>query len=1134
MGIAVDKAGNQGTANVAVNVQDIPTLRVVASVSPQPNAAGWNNSPVTVTYTCSGGLPPVICPAPEVIAADGSNLISTGTATDAFGDTATASATVNLDQTPPLVSITSPADGSINPSTNVFLTGLESDGLSGVASVTCNGSPGNVVGGNFNCYVTMTLSPLSITVVVSDVAGNSASSLIRVTLQGPKMKITSPQPEELFASNSITVTGTVDDPNAAINVNGTAAVNDGGTFTADHVVLREGNNLISATGISAQGAAGTDNLTVILDTTPPTISIDSPKDGAVLTSPEIAVTGLVNDVVTGTVNAAQVTVSVNGVTGSIGNRSFMASDVLLVPGRNVITANATDRAGNTSQSQVTVTLKNIASQQQIIAVSGNNQSGPIGSVLPAPLVVSVINAAGQPMTGVPVTFTVNKSDGQLLAFPQQGRQITLQSDVNGQASVNFQLGTRVGAGNSQIAVDAPGFVGEVVFSASSTVGPPIQIHDITGASQKGVTGQPLAEPLVAGVFDVGGNPLAGVPVTFKVEKGGGTIEGQTTLTKTTDGDGRAAAILVLAQEEGINNNVVSASFDGMTSPPAIFSGSGIAPSNGAPTTISGIVLDNANQPIPNVTASLKGSNLTALTNDQGRFTITDVPVGNGVLFIDGSTSTRPESFPFLEFPIVTVVGQDNSLSGPIYLPPLDVDNSKVVGGDEDVVLTMKGVPGVAYTVFAHSATFPDGSKVGRLTLSQVHADKVPMAPPNGTSPAVVGTLQPARVKFNPPIRIQVPNSSGLPPGQVVEVYSFDHDLEQFVSGGTARVSEDGSVIVADPGFGLRVSGWHTAPPPPPPPTCANGCNTDNTCRTGTCVNGSCQFTNSGNGTACDNGGHCGSCKDGACEAIKIVVHRTDLTHTSSTGTPQPGGNPAFTYTPASASGASTASYQTDDPNANPNIGKIVSPPNPSGTGAPSPGGLATLTVTYHCQGGDTAAKSFKVATFGLSCYVLASEDDFRNADGSCQSLTIGGTRFSGITTNPTGLPAGDYCTSFLRDMQLQGSGTTSGGTMIHYLSGTGPSNWTFSTVTNFTGADGSALVPFGTAARSRSIVPRGTSIELESFTVLGNDTGSAIQGYRLDIFGGAGRAACSGFANRMEIGACSPGNGSCPDKSDPQ
>jgi len=197
-----------------------------------------------------------------------------------------------------------------------------------------------------------------------------------------------------------------------------------------------------------------------------------------------------------------------------------------------------------------------------------------------------------------------------------------------------------------------------------------------------------------------------------------------------------------------------------------------------------------------------------------------------------------------------------------------MENSKVVGGDEDVVITMKGAPGVAYTVFAHSATFPDGSKVGRMTLSQVHGDKVPMAPPNGTSPALVGTLQPARVKFNPPVRIQVPNSSALPAGQVVEVYSFDHDLEQFVSGGTARVSDDGSVIVSDPGFGLRVSGWHAAPPPPPPPTCADGCNTNDPCRSGTCgSDGQCHFTNQPDGTACtDDGDACtfDQCKSGSC------------------------------------------------------------------------------------------------------------------------------------------------------------------------------------------------------------------------------------------------------------------------------
>jgi hypothetical protein len=181
---------------------------------------------------------------------------------------------------------------------------------------------------------------------------------------------------------------------------------------------------------------------------------------------------------------------------------------------------------------------------------------------------------------------------------------------------------------------------------------------------------------------------------------------------------------------------------------------------------------------------------------------------------------------------------------------------------------MKGVPGVAYTVFAHSAKFPDGSSVGRLTLSQVHGDKVPMAPPNGTSPAVVGTLQPPRAKFNPPIRIQVPNSSALAAGQVVEVYSFDHDLEQFVSGGTARVSEDASVIVSDPGFGLRVSGWHAAPPPPPPKTCVNGCDDKNDCTKDECVNGACKHTPVANGTACtDDKNECTKdvCQGGSCQ-----------------------------------------------------------------------------------------------------------------------------------------------------------------------------------------------------------------------------------------------------------------------------
>jgi hypothetical protein len=70
--------------------------------------------------------------------------------------------------------------------------------------------------------------------------------------------------------------------------------------------------------------------------------------------------------------------------------------------------------------------------------------------------------------------------------------------------------------------------------------------------------------------------------------------------------------------------------------------------------------------------------------------------------------------------------------------------------------------------------------------------------------------------------------------------------------------------------------------------------------------------------------------------------------------------------------------------------------------------------------------------------VLAAESDHRDQNGNCTSIRIGGVTYSGVTTNPTGLPAGDYCTAFLADVRLQGSGTSSGGTMVHYVSGANP------------------------------------------------------------------------------------------------
>jgi hypothetical protein len=157
------------------------------------------------------------------------------------------------------------------------------------------------------------------------------------------------------------------------------------------------------------------------------------------------------------------------------------------------------------------------------------------------------------------------------------------------------------------------------------------------------------------------------------------------------------------------------------------------------------------------------------------------------------------------------------------------------------------------------------------------------------------TVQPPRVKFNPPIQVQIPNSNALAAGTVTETFCYNHDLEQFVSGGTARVSEDGSVITSDPGFGLIVSGWGGSPPPPPPSTCGSGCGPCKTCVRNTCIPNPGAFR-----TACGTGNECpskscnliGQCTDdsndftkvsGACVVPKAgqAAYNTDSTGNSS-------------------------------------------------------------------------------------------------------------------------------------------------------------------------------------------------------------------------------------------------------------
>ena len=848
---ASDKAGNTRTQPMALiynsngNGDTVPPV-IAATATPVPNAAGWNNGAVTVTFACSDAAGPVaFCSAPVVVTLPGSQVV-TGSARDAAGNAATTSITVRIDTTAPEITLLTPAADTTYAEAQVTITGTVLDLVSGVTSVTCNGSAGSIADGAFTCTADLVEGPNTITVTASDRAGYTASATLNVNHAAtPRVAIVAPANLAFFNISPITVRGTVSDPNATVRVNGVSAVVSGGMFTATVPVV-EGNNTLSAVARSVAGKIGTGSVQVTLDTTPPRIAVNTPSDRFETFEPTIAVTGMVNDIVVGTVNDEQAQVTVGGVAATVSNRTFVAPAVPLQIGENSIAVVAHDRVGNSVTARVTV-IRRAATEPVIRATAGDNQTGIIGRPLSNPLVVTLTDAAGNPVAGKPVVFKVTSANGQLRSGNGFAPWTVVMSDATGRASVDSILGTRAGSGNNRVEATATGFAGTAVFIASANPFAAAQLNVDAGQGQTGAVNEALAFPFVVVVTDAGHNRLAGVPVTFTVVEGGGHLENhETTRTSVTDSDGRALTVLTLGSEAGADNNLVHATMPGYTSNPAGFRASAKVPGNEADTKITGVVLDNSNQPLPGTTLRLyqaylgSNSNLPlsvatpVVTDEHGAFTMTGVPVGAYKLVADGTTIPGPNRYPPLEFDIVTVAGQENTVGLPIYLPALDPVNRVCVDETTGGTLTLPSVPGFSFTIAPGSATFPGGARSGCVTVTPVHGDKVPMVPGFGQQPRFVVTIQPVGTHFNPPAQISFPNVDGLQPREVTEMYSYDHDLSTFIAIGTGSVSDDGSVLRSDPGVGVMKAGWHCGGNPNPTGAAAT-CPECKKCQGGNCV-----------------------------------------------------------------------------------------------------------------------------------------------------------------------------------------------------------------------------------------------------------------------------------------------------------
>jgi uncharacterized protein (TIGR03437 family) len=176
--------------------------------------------------------------------------------------------------------------------------------------------------------------------------------------------------------------------------------------------------------------------------------------------------------------------------------------------------------------------------KSISVLSGDGQNAAVQSPLVAPLVATVTGSDGLGVHGVTVNFAVTSGEATLSVA-------SAVTDADGSAATYLTMGS---------------LVGSVTVSATAAGFPPVQFHEMavlaghgptlvitSGQSQTAPPGMPLPQPLVAKVMDGTGAPLSGVPVSFAVQYGSGSLTGVVIKTRA---DGTAATTLTLGSPAG--------------------------------------------------------------------------------------------------------------------------------------------------------------------------------------------------------------------------------------------------------------------------------------------------------------------------------------------------------------------------------------------------------------------------------------------------------------------------------------------------------------------------------------------------------------------------------------------------------
>ena len=525
---SVDKAGNVETADgishksVQVKIDGTPPT-ISASKSPGPNAHGWNNGNVTVSFSCDDPLSGILScgPTPQVISNEGTSQDVVGTAVDNAQNTATAHAYVSIDKTAPMIAATPdrPANGAGWYNDDVTVGFSCGDALSGIDSCTA----AQTLGEGANQSANGTATDLATNTATDGVSGIN----IDKTAPGLSGEPTTAANGNGWYNGDVIVPWTCSDALAGIPA---------GACPADDTISGEGTNLSATASVSDKADNATTTVVdgIKIDRTAPTTSasVPDPLESGWYAGPVQVTLSAVDSLS----QVDKTYYSVDGGAAQLYSGAFNHS----LPGEHRITFWSVDQAGNVEDET--------AAGHSITLKIDNIKPTISGSRTPA------ANANGWNNTPVTVSFTCADAESGLAGCTAP---LTLSSDGAGQfvtGNTQDNAGNTAEATVSNINIDqvAPDISGQlpdpsgIDTNAAKWYTGNVSINWLCSDGLSGIDGSCPPNSTIGGegrglgagpvsVSDKAGNSSSASVSGVNIDRNGPTITGAPTTQPNADG-----------------------------------------------------------------------------------------------------------------------------------------------------------------------------------------------------------------------------------------------------------------------------------------------------------------------------------------------------------------------------------------------------------------------------------------------------------------------------------------------------------------------------------------------------------------------------------------------------------------------